>query len=265
MIVTLLFSKPPPAPELGVAAQLWAAIPVGGRVAVVGVAAILLVWLLILLLRKLGKSWQRTILWAATGLSLVGVVVLAAWARTLPQPRGSYFVLWHQFVRVGAALCGTGFVVGAMGLSLPAVLKLIASAGFTNFVAVRHVRASKSGFLTVISGLSIAGVGVSSFALCAVVSFMGGFGADLPAHPDHALGRAGRADGLLHHPQVLLLPAGDGHRAAADHAGAVLRRQLLQGPLADNRRHRRRGEALCLLDDVGDFFVAVGAYGTVGT
>jgi lipoprotein-releasing system permease protein len=44
---------------------------------------------------------------------------------------------------------------------------------------VRHVRASKSGFLTAISFLSIAGVGVSSFALCAVVSIMGGFGADL--------------------------------------------------------------------------------------
>ncbi len=40
--------------------------------------------------------------------------------------------------------------------------------------------ASKSGFLTVISVLTIAGVAVSSFAvLCAVVSIMGGFGADL--------------------------------------------------------------------------------------
>jgi len=46
-------------------------------------------------------------------------------------------------------------------------------------VSARHVRAQKSGFLTVISLLSIAGVGVSSFALCAVVSIMGGFGADL--------------------------------------------------------------------------------------
>ena len=46
-------------------------------------------------------------------------------------------------------------------------------------MAARHVRAQKSGFLTVISLLSISGVGVSSFALCAVVSIMGGFGADL--------------------------------------------------------------------------------------
>jgi lipoprotein-releasing system permease protein len=41
------------------------------------------------------------------------------------------------------------------------------------------VRADKSGFLTVISILSIAGVFISSLALCAVVSIMGGFGADL--------------------------------------------------------------------------------------
>jgi lipoprotein-releasing system permease protein len=50
---------------------------------------------------------------------------------------------------------------------------------FVPFIAARHVRSSKSGFLTVISILSILGVGVSSFALCAVVSIMGGFGADL--------------------------------------------------------------------------------------
>jgi lipoprotein-releasing system permease protein len=50
---------------------------------------------------------------------------------------------------------------------------------FGSLVAVRHVRSQKSGFLTVISILSIAGVFVSAFALCAVISIMGGFGADL--------------------------------------------------------------------------------------
>src|SRR5262249_40692503 len=48
-----------------------------------------------------------------------------------------------------------------------------------SFVAARHVRATKSGFLTVISVLSILGVAVSSCALCSVTSIMGGFGADL--------------------------------------------------------------------------------------
>jgi lipoprotein-releasing system permease protein len=55
----------------------------------------------------------------------------------------------------------------------------VARGGLVRIGAPRHVRATKSGFLTVISILSIAGVAISSFALCAVVSIMGGFGADL--------------------------------------------------------------------------------------
>src|SRR5262249_52897679 len=47
------------------------------------------------------------------------------------------------------------------------------------FIAARHVRATKSGFLTVISILSICGVALSSCALCMVTSVMGGFGQDL--------------------------------------------------------------------------------------
>ncbi|HTM43367.1 MAG TPA: FtsX-like permease family protein [Polyangiaceae bacterium] len=129
--------------------------------------------------RRLGRAGRRVLLMSMTGFSLLAAVVLGWWALSLPEPRGSYFVLWHQFIRVGAALFATSFVVGAMALALPAVLDLLERQGFAQYVAARHVRAGKSGFLTVISVLSIAGVGVSSFALCAVVSIMGGFGADL--------------------------------------------------------------------------------------
>ena len=66
-----------------------------------------------------------------------------------------------------------------MVLAVPWLMDRFEGRGFVSFVAARHVRAQKSGFLTVISLLSISGVGVSSFALCAVVSIMGGFGADL--------------------------------------------------------------------------------------
>src|SRR6185436_7895191 len=90
-----------------------------------------------------------------------------------------YFVLWHQIVRVGAALCATLFVVAAILLALPWVFNWLESRSFIPFVAVRHVRSQKSGFLTVISILSTGGVALSSLALCAVVSIMGGFGADL--------------------------------------------------------------------------------------
>lgn len=46
-------------------------------------------------------------------------------------------------------------------------------------IAVRQLRARKSGFLTVISFLAFLGVGLGSFALCMTISIMGGFGNDL--------------------------------------------------------------------------------------
>jgi len=58
-------------------------------------------------------------------------------------------------------------------------LQKLEQGDFVAFVAVRHVRSKKSGFLTVISALSILGVCLSSLVLCCVVSVMGGFGADL--------------------------------------------------------------------------------------
>lgn len=180
MLALLAQPEPPLPPEAtSTLARVWAAIGLWGRIAVIGLAIAVVVWLLVLALRRLGKRGRRSLLWGITGLCLAAFLGLGGWALTLPEPRGSYFVLWHQIVRVGAALSATGFVVGFMALALPWVFNRIEGGGFIQFVAARHVRASKSGFLTVISILSIAGVGVSSFALCAVVSIMGGFGADL--------------------------------------------------------------------------------------
>jgi lipoprotein-releasing system permease protein len=71
------------------------------------------------------------------------------------------------------------FLVAVLVAGLPIVLDAIEARGFTSFVGARHVRATKSGFLTVISVLSMAGVAVSSCALCSVTSIMGGFGHDL--------------------------------------------------------------------------------------
>jgi lipoprotein-releasing system permease protein len=122
---------------------------------------------------------RRALLGGMTAFGLIGFVGLGAWALRLPELRGSYFVLWHQLVRVGAALSGTIFVFGTLALLLPWLLDRSEGRGFVPFVASRHVRSSKSGFLTAISGLSILGVGVSAFALCAVISIMGGFGSDL--------------------------------------------------------------------------------------
>jgi lipoprotein-releasing system permease protein len=173
-------APPPPKPEqLSLIARLWVSLGTAGRIGVVLLLLVALATIIVKAVRRMGKRGRRSLLWAFTGVCLLGFSVLGGWAAVLPEQRGSFFVLWHQIVRVGAALCGTGFISGVLLLLLPKVLDRLEGRSFVPFVATRHVRASKSGFLTVISFLSIAGVGVSSLALCLVVSIMGGFGADL--------------------------------------------------------------------------------------
>src|SRR5262245_49823671 len=80
----------------------------------------------------------------------------------------------------GVHLAGaTVFVVAVMFALLPLVMDRMEGRTFVSFVATRHVRSEKSGFLTVISVLSICGVAISSCALSSVVSVMGGFSQDL--------------------------------------------------------------------------------------
>jgi len=168
------------APLIGrLLSRVWFGAGMPGRIALIGAAALIvgsLVWLLVR--RALRKGGRNLLRWI-TVVSFVLLAGLGLWVKRLPEPRGSSFILWHQIVRVGAALSGTAFVVCFMVLAVPWLMDRFEGRGFVAFVAARHVRAQKSGFLTVISLLSISGVGVSSFALCAVVSIMGGFGADL--------------------------------------------------------------------------------------
>jgi len=168
------------APLIGrLLARLWFGGGTPGRIALVGAAALVMGSLIWLLIRRALRKGGRNLLRWITAVSFVLVAGLGVWVKRLPEPRGSSFILWHQIVRVGAALSGTAFVVCFMVLAVPWLMDRFEGRGFVAFVAARHVRAQKSGFLTVISLLSISGVGVSSFALCAVVSIMGGFGADL--------------------------------------------------------------------------------------
>jgi lipoprotein-releasing system permease protein len=174
-------SKPPvhATPPAHFYEVLWDKIGLYGRIALVGIAVVLVISLLVWLSRRLGKRSRRALLFGFTVLCTIGTLALGAWSVTLPEPGGSYFVLWHQVVRVGAALSATGLIVSVFFLVLPRALDALENWRFVSFVAVRHVRSQKSGFLTVISILSIAGVALSSLALCAVVSIMGGFGGDL--------------------------------------------------------------------------------------
>jgi lipoprotein-releasing system permease protein len=163
----------------GTLLRMWESLGMAPRLFIIGVVAALVVTLVVWGLRAVSRGRFRRLLASLTGLFLILGLGFGFWALRLPTPRGSYFVLWHQFVRVGAVLSGMGFILGAMALLIPKAFDRFEGRSFVPFIAARHVRSQKSGFLTVISVLSIFGVGVSSFALCLVVSVMGGFGSDL--------------------------------------------------------------------------------------
>lgn len=158
---------------------LWFSLGIGQQIAVAAGALCLFLVGLFFLVRRLRVAGLRGLLIGLTVFVGIGAIGFGAWTQLLPEPKGSYFVLWHQLVRVGAALFTTGFILSSVLLLIPWCFTRLERRGATLFVAVRHVRAKKSGFLTVISGLSILGVLLSSLALCVVISIMGGFGADL--------------------------------------------------------------------------------------
>ncbi|MGK3996151.1 FtsX-like permease family protein [Sorangium sp. So ce1024] len=142
--------------------------------------AVVSVLLVVRGVRRLKTSLPRAMIWWFGGLLGVSFGVLSTMAARLPVTRGSTpFVLRQELIRFGALGTGVLFLLISLAALLPVVLDALERRSFVSFVGARHVRATKSGFLTVISVLSMAGVGVSSCALCSVTSIMGGFGADL--------------------------------------------------------------------------------------
>jgi len=115
-----------------------------------------------------------------TGAALGAVfATLTYWVTRLPVLRGSAWSLKDTLIRAAAILTAVVFIIIALSAALPWLLDRLERRGFSSFVGARHIRAQKSGFLTVISVLSICGVAVSSCALSSVISVMGGFGQDL--------------------------------------------------------------------------------------
>lgn len=128
---------------------------------------------------RLPARWRKTVRAVLTVGSGIAAVWLGIVALGLPEGRAVRFSVTHQLIRAGATLSATIFTILILSAAVPLILSVLERGSFRSFVAARHLRAKKSGFLTVISGLSILGVGLSSFKLCAVISVMGGFGADL--------------------------------------------------------------------------------------
>jgi lipoprotein-releasing system permease protein len=155
-------------------------IPEPVYVAFLAVVLVVSVLLVVRGVRRMGKSVPRGLFWVLGGVLGVSFGVLATLAARLPDTRGSTpFVLRNELIRFGALGTGVVFLLIALAALLPIVLDAMERRSFAAYVGARHVRATKSGFLTVISILSMAGVAVSSCALCSVTSIMGGFGADL--------------------------------------------------------------------------------------
>jgi lipoprotein-releasing system permease protein len=151
----------------------------GERFLFEAIAITVAVWLVVRLSHSRGGKgvwpWVRG---GAIGFGLAHAAL--AWrASRLPAPHGSVFKIKDEVLRYGAAVTAVFFVVLGMIAILPWVFDRLEGRSFRSFVAMRHVRASKSGFLTIISILSICGVALSSCALCGVTSVMGGFGQDL--------------------------------------------------------------------------------------
>jgi len=163
--------------------KAWDVLGIYGRLAVIllGFLALCLgiFFSLRWLSRKLGARIWRLLLLVFTGTSALGFAALGVWSHFLADGKGTPFKLGDQAVHVGTVLCGMGLVIGLSSLAIPYFLDALERGGFVSFVGARHVRATKSGFLTVISVLSIVGVALSALALCVVVAVMGGFGADL--------------------------------------------------------------------------------------
>jgi lipoprotein-releasing system permease protein len=113
--------------------------------------------------------------------ALLGVSfgALTFWTTRLPVLRGSMWSLKDTLVKSGAIVSGVLFLLTLLSALLPWILDRLERRSFVSFVSARHVRSQKSGFLTVISVLSICGVAVSACAQSSVVSVMGGFSQDL--------------------------------------------------------------------------------------
>ncbi len=108
---------------------------------------------------------------------LTGSLVVVV--RGLPSARGTAATLQDTGIRIAAILSSVAVIVVVLALLMPYVLDRLEGRRFSSFIAARHVRSQKSGFLTAISVLSICGVAISSCSLSGVVSVMGGFGQDL--------------------------------------------------------------------------------------
>lgn len=125
------------------------------------------------------QETARGVLQTAGGVLGALFIAFTYWTERLPPLRGSAWTVRDALVRAAAIFTGVFFLVGTIVALLPWAFDRLERGTFASYIAARHVRARKSGFLTLISGLSIFAVALASFSLSGAISVMGGFSADL--------------------------------------------------------------------------------------
>jgi len=141
---------------------------------------VLILTLVVLLATRKATRWLRDtlrILWVGVLVGAgVGLVMFAArMVRLNPDVNPTY----PGLTKLGAiGEFAEAFFVAAV-VWLPYLFDALERSTSPLLLAVRQLRARKSGFLTVISFLAFFGVGLASFGLCLTISVMGGFGNDL--------------------------------------------------------------------------------------
>lgn len=116
---------------------------------------------------------RRVFFYAVDGL-VTAAFVFALWTLPFSPPEDGPPTLAAIALTITALFC-----TRALFRVLPLMLDAIERSGFEALVAARLLRARKSGFLTVISSLSILAVSFSSCTLTTTLSVMGGFRDDL--------------------------------------------------------------------------------------
>ena len=131
--------------------------------------------------RAVASQARRRWLYAAwmVGAVALSFVFLKLAARMEPRGFDPTPSLALVALRVGVLVSALEAYFLSTLLWMPKLFDRLETVAAELLVAVRQLRARKSGFLTVISFLAFLGVGLGSFALCMTISIMGGFGNDL--------------------------------------------------------------------------------------
>lgn len=139
---------------------------------------LLFLWLISRRVASMGRRRWLYAVWMVLCLALSYGCLRGA-ARLEVAGAGMTPSLLFVMLRVGVLLSALEAYFLSTLLWMPRLFDRLERGGAELLVAVRQLRARKSGFLTVISFLAFLGVGLGSFALCMTISVMGGFGNDL--------------------------------------------------------------------------------------